>query len=400
MPIERDGADQQRDRIEATPEQRIRYQIVTVLILIVCAVWYYKANIRRQITGLAGASDFSEYYRAARDVLSGRSPYENPAWFYPPITAFLIAPFALTDYLTARWIWFVLSHLFFLAAGWLLWRLGGRGYVTACCVAGVWAFGGAAGEMFMNGQISAVLVLLLVVAYTRESGFAVGLGFAVKYIPGVLAVALFFKRNWRALVAFAWVTVIGVVVPWLVLWFGFGGANAPGKARYWMGTPATYNWSIPAIVLRVLDPPRGGQVPYNWRFGNVAAEMHPLPGYQAWLSVGTSAAVLLGGVLLLRGRVKGPWPMIALMSLSLASAPVCWFHYQVLQYPGLALLLADSVRRRAWALATFVVICGALLYQVPVAALIDSSAVYVWTSVTPVACLGLFGLATVRSARS
>src|SRR5579884_57433 len=248
VPIECDGADQQRDRIEATPGQRIRYQIVTALILVLCAVWYYKANVRRQITGLAGPSDFSEYYRAARDVLSGVSPYENPAWFYPPLTALLLAPFALTDYVSARWIWFVLSHVFLLSAAWLLWRLGGRGYVLACCIAVVWAFGGAAGEMFMNGQISAVLVLLLVLAYTLESGVAIGVGFALKYIPGVLAVVLLFKRRWRALWTFVFVGVAGVLVPWLV-----AGANAPAKARYWMGTPATYNWSFPAIVLRVLD---------------------------------------------------------------------------------------------------------------------------------------------------
>ena len=396
MPIECDGADQQRDRIEATPGQRIRYQIVTALILVLCAVWYYKANVRRQITGLAGPSDFSEYYRAARDVLSGVSPYENPAWFYPPLTALLLAPFALTDYVSARWIWFVLSHVFLLSAAWLLWRLGGRGYVLACCIAVVWAFGGAAGEMFMNGQISAVLVLLLVLAYTLESGVAIGVGFALKYIPGVLAVVLLFKRRWRALWTFVFVGVAGVLVPWLV-----AGGNGPAKARYWMGTPATYNWSFPAIVLRVLDPPRGGLLPYNWQFGNVAADMHPLPSWQAWLSVATAAGVLLIGMAVLRNRATGPWPMIALMSISLAAAPVCWFHYQVLQYPGLALLMADGIRRRAWWWTTFVVICGALLYQIPVAALkATTSAVYVWTSVAPVACLGLFGLATARSSRS
>jgi hypothetical protein len=97
--------------------------------------------------------------------------------------------------------------------------------------------------------------------------------------------------------------------------------------------------------------------------------------------------------------------MIALVSLSLAAAPVCWSHYQVLQYPGIALLLASSIRLRAWRTTAAVVLCFLLLHRLPENALIhyhgehpDWTAaspltLYLWTSVTPLACLGLFGLA-------
>jgi hypothetical protein len=97
--------------------------------------------------------------------------------------------------------------------------------------------------------------------------------------------------------------------------------------------------------------------------------------------------------------------MVALVSLSLAAAPVCWSHYQVLQYPGVALLLANSIRLRAWRTAAAVVLCFLLLHQFPETALshyydehsgwtaASPATLYLWTSVTPLACLGLFGLA-------
>lgn len=383
--------------------------VATALVIALCAIWYYHANIAHQITGLAGPSDFSEYYRAAQSILNGRSPYENPAWFYPPLTAFLIAPFALTDYHTARWIWFVLCQASLLAAGFLLWRAAGRGRLLLCCVACVWAFGGSTRETFTNGQISPLLVLLLVLAYTQRSmqqGVFTGIGFAVKYIPGIVAFAILLNRGRRALAAFAAVALIAVLVPWGVLALAFSGPRTPSKAHYWMGTPAAFNWSIPGVVLRVLDRPAPGhRLPYNWEFGNVAADLHPLPRTHELLSVAAALAVLLTGVIILTVISGGalddrqlPWAMIALVSLSLAAMPVSWFHYQILQYPGLALLLAHSLRERAWTIAACTVVCAALLNPLPVAALDHWTAappatLYLWTSVAPAACLGVFALA-------
>jgi hypothetical protein len=102
--------------------------------------------------------------------------------------------------------------------------------------------------------------------------------------------------------------------------------------------------------------------------------------------------------------------MAAPTSLSLAAAPVCWTHYQVMQYPGIALLLCYALQKRLWRLLGGTLVCAALLYPVPVAILTDYYAkygkwtaaspvtLYVWTSVAPLAALALFGL-LVRAAR-
>jgi hypothetical protein len=103
--------------------------------------------------------------------------------------------------------------------------------------------------------------------------------------------------------------------------------------------------------------------------------------------------------------------MVALVSLSLAAAPVCWSHYQVLQYRGVALLLANSIRLRAWRTTAAVVLCFLLLHHLPETALnhyhdehsgwtaASPVTLYVWTSVAPLACLGLFGLALAHVKR-
>jgi hypothetical protein len=103
-------------------------------------------------------------------------------------------------------------------------------------------------------------------------------------------------------------------------------------------------------------------------------------------------------------RLNGDEPGLSLMSLALAASPVCWTHYQLLQYPGVASILCDSLRRRLWKTAAAAVVCGAFLYQIPVAVLTayyhhhggwtgDSLlTLYIWTSVTPIASASLFAL--------
>src|ERR1039458_6255610 len=100
-----------KDRSRSARLLRYAANAATIILLGFCAYHYTRTNILRPIPGLRGPSDFAVYYQAARDVVSGTSPYENAAYFYPPLVAFLMTPFALTDYVSARTIWFVLSHL-------------------------------------------------------------------------------------------------------------------------------------------------------------------------------------------------------------------------------------------------------------------------------------------------
>ena len=370
--------------------------------------------MRQPVPALTAPGDFAHYYRAGQAILHGASPFGDPEYLYPPLVAFAAAPLALADLTTARWIWFLISQGCLLAAAVLIWRASGRTWSAACCVAAVWAFGGAAEESLALGQIGPLIVLLLAIAFTQDGrwqGVAAGIGFCLKYIPGVLLPGFVLARSRRALAWFGATTVGFLVLPWAILTFGFAGAKAPVSGTYWMGTPALLSWSVPSTLLRILEPPGAdGKLPFNWEFGNVAANLQ-LPPAMRLISL-TAAAVTLGagGVVLFAvcgGRLTSmqlPWALAGLVSLGLAAAPVCWTHYQLLQYPGLALLLVQAIERRRWWMAGAAGFGGAMLYPVPVAVLrsyynahggwsaASPATLYVWTSVAPVACLVVFGL--------
>ena len=100
-----------------------------------------------------------------------------------------------------------------------------------------------------------------------------------------------------------------------------------------------------------------------------------------------------------------------MISLAVTSAPISWTHYQILNYPGVALLLSRSVERRNWKLFSASLLCFAFLYQVPVLVLkqryeaaggwvaMPAATIYVWSSISAVAGLFLFALfiAVVRA---
>jgi hypothetical protein len=341
--------------------------VAAVLCLVCCAGYYLKMNVWDLLPGIDGSpSDFGHYYRAAFCVTAAHSPYVDPNFDYPPAVAFLFAPFARTDYVTARRIWFWCSHVCLLLAAYLTWRALGRGGLAACLVACVWALGGAAREGLALGQLGPLLVLLLVLAYWRTGagqGAALAAGFALKFIPGPVAVVPLLRRDWRAAVTFAALGAAGVAIPLAAIAHWNSGPAVPTSADYWMGTPAVLNWSIPAVALRIADPPvAGGALPRNWQSGNGPLGLH-LPRAQQWLSAGIAAALLLAGVAALmivcRGRLnpaQAPWAAAALISLAVAASPISWNHYQILQYPALALLLYRAAAERRCARIT----CGTM----------------------------------------
>lgn len=394
-----------------------RLNIAASFLVLVCAAVYFKVCVLAPVGQMPVRRDFVNYWNVGKAVLSGQSPYSDSSWFYPPLTAFLLVPFGFTDYLTARWIWFLLSQVFLLTAAWLLWRAAGRDRIALCSVCCVWALCGGAGESLEGGQIGPLLVLLFAAAYTTQGwtqGFTIGAGFVLKYIPGIAILPVILNRGWRALTAFGATAALGLLIPWAVLRLFFPGPYTPLKPTYWMGTPHVWSWSVPSLVLRILDPPtRGSRLPYNWDYGNIVDNLR-LPRSHELISAATGAIVLLAGIISLvivcqakLNREQVSWAMVSLVSLSLAATPVCWTHYQVLQYPGIALLLADSIRRRAWYFTAAIVVCAALLYPLPFAVLTSyvhrygftaasPATLYIWTSAAPLACLILFVLALRR----
>jgi Glycosyltransferase family 87 len=402
------------------------------LFCLLCAAWYIHETVWNVIPSLGHPSDFTQSYLAAQNVLAGRSPFVTQGYIYPPLLATLLAPLGALSYIGARWMWFLISQACLLAAAWLMWKRMGKDRAAACSIAVVWAFGGAAVESLALGQPGPPLVLLLAIAYTQRGwrpAVAAGFGLALKFIPGVLAFALLLRRDWRGLAIFTGVALAFLALPWTFTICCLDGPKIQAGTDTWTGTPATLSWSLPSVVLRILDSPTPGaaSVPRDWEFGNDLPNLR-LPAARRWISLGVSLAILLAGLVVLTVSLRTaglrpasdsfghwlspaqvPFAMAALTSLSLAAAPVSWTHYQILQYPGVALLLCYALQNRRWITLGSTLACAALLYPMPVAILsayyekygkwtaASPATLYLWTSVPPLAALVLFGL-LVRAA--
>ena len=169
------------------------------LFLAGCVFWYARETVWLELPGLIDTgSDFRPYHQAAREVVAGRSPFTVEGYIYPPLLAFLVTPLAHLDYVTARRLWFLISQLLMVAAAVLLWLGSGRDWPAACWIAFVWATGGSAEESLGLGQLGPLLTFLLVLAYLRRGwllGAAVGCGFALKLIPGILGIGVAVRRR-------------------------------------------------------------------------------------------------------------------------------------------------------------------------------------------------------------
>jgi hypothetical protein len=393
-----------------TAQRARRFFLIAFVAL--CALWYYKQNIR-DVIPTRGINDFRYYFYAAQHILHGESPFVTTEYMYiyPPLLACALVPLAAFSYLTANWIWLAFSHACFLAAAFLLWRHLGRDWIAAAAIAFVWAAGWVGQDSFAMGQPDPLLTLLIVVTCVSGGWIryaAAGAGFALKFIPGVLGLLAPLERNWRGFLTFLASAGLLVATPWAIVAFLRGPAK-PANTDFVFGTPCVLSWSIPSVALRVLDPPGAdGKVPSDWLNWDLS-RLH-LSARQKLVSLAASLAALAPGLALLWFKTRGgltakqvPIAGTALVALALAASPVGWWHYQTMQYPGVALLLYYVIRGRDWRR-----LCGSLatalfLFALPAGVLRyyyhqherwpDAPAlVYFWTSVTPVASLFLFVL--------
>jgi hypothetical protein len=152
-------------------------------------------------------------------------------------------------------------------------------------------------------------------------------------------------------------------------------------------------------------------MPHDWITGNTLQELS-LSTEERRLSLAVAFITLVAGCIILAIRVRArleyrqtALASAALTALALAASPVGWTHYQLMQYPGVALFLGYAARRRLWWLLAVAAACAAFLYPIPVAVLKayydvgnswpNSPAVmYFWTSVSAIASIVLFGLMT------
>jgi hypothetical protein len=349
-----------------TPETGRRWTLDALTAGLIGVFLYRSLWLPLSVLGRYDA-DFRHYYAAAVHLLAGRSPYELKGFDYPPLTPLIVQSVAWLPYPEARAVWLVANWLCFAAAGFLLVRILGSDRTAVLAVAACWALSGTVAENMVLGQVNPILLFLVVLAWwgmSRDRGGvaagAIGLATALKLWPGVLLIALAALHWRRAAAGFAAALTL-IALSWLpFLWLP--APHSPARADYWLGTPALLNFSLSAVALRLADPPTPGQtLPLSWRNGNDPLAFK-LPRNQAALSAGLSGFLLAlgGGVLLWAARTgfrggEAAVPMLAAMaaatSLALLASPISWYHYQLVQLPGLALLArrwADRPASRWW----------------------------------------------------
>lgn len=371
----------------STPSDRSRAPGPTLLALaavayVVLQIWVPAGHL----TDTPG--DFGNYYEAARALLEGRSPYSVHNFDYPPLVALVLLPVAGLSLEVARWGWFVVSQLALLAAAWATWKAAGGDRRALAVVAALWCLAGTVQENLVLGQVHPLMLALLAAALVdlgrrpNRAALLVGVAAGLKIWPGLLLALFIPRREWRPLAVGVVTAAVLLVSPSLVFKATLPPPATPASAPYWTGNPAPLNQSLSANVLRLTTWPRGTPaaetepaerprtdrgnrrrepMPRSWRQGN-NPRVFLLPPRQAAVSVGVSLACLaLGGGLLgallfrtpARHRKAQPTAgrtrrvaAAALTTLAVLASPISWYHYQLFQLPGLALVGTDVAASR------------------------------------------------------
>ena len=320
----------------------------------------------------ATGGDFRAYHQAARALATGESPYTVPAFIYPPLLPVMLLPLAPLSLESARVAWFVASQLALLGSLWLTRPLCGGGVVGLAAVAAVWIAGGTVPENLVLGQVNPFLLLLIVAAMRlvprrAHAGAAlIGVAAALKVWPAALLVVFVWRREWRPLLTGVAVTLALVAAPAAITVAMVDDPHARGgEAPLKVGTAAPLNVSLPALALRLADPPRGRELPRSWVEGVAPEGFEPWRRY-GWLAAAVAALVLVGSMGTLArwapstiDRVaRSPLPdaegrdraleLGAMVAAAILAAPIGWYHYQLCQFPGFAIALAGRLEARRY----------------------------------------------------
>ncbi|MCH9650948.1 MAG: DUF2029 domain-containing protein [Deltaproteobacteria bacterium] len=348
--------------------------------------------------------DFRHYYDAAAEWLVGGSPFSVPGFDYPPLLAYLVGPFALVPLETARVAWFFLSLLCLVLSAWGVWRWLGADWAALVAVGGVWSLAGTVRENLVLGQVNPLLLLLLVGALAGRrrrpvlAAALLGVATALKLWPAFLFLGFLAKGQKRALAVGVLTAGCLILGPLLLGRLFLPPPHLPVSSGYWMGTPAPLNFSLPAVAARLAEPPvDSGNLPASWLSGNVAKGFRLAPK-AALASLASCFVVLLAGALgvlrtLRRPRGRGSetngrgedFAWVAMIAVCTLAAPISWYHYQLFQFPALALLVATLLRRRAWGgLGVAAVVAAGLTWSQ-----VFAFGLYVehhgWTAASPIA---------------
>lgn len=311
------------------PQASRRKELLAAAAILAVVAAYVAFGLRTASNTLS--CDFLAYYNAANHWLAGQPIYDLSVastgtcgtYQYPPPFVLLALPFSLFGFAVGTWLWiaFVLGCW---AVGtailpvrpatrWLILLLGAVGWPL---IYGV-----------RIGQVTPVLYLVFAVAWRSLDrptwlGATVGVGAMLKLQPGLLAVWLLARRDWRALLAAVITAAVITVVAGIVgLWD-------------WIGLLTLLKSLTNAVDL-----------PVNMAIG---ATLHTL-GLDlglAQLIQSVNTVVILALVVLAGVRLpRTPGFLVAVVATQLIS-PIVWTHYALVLLLPVAWLLD---RRHWWA---------------------------------------------------
>jgi hypothetical protein len=160
-------------------------------------------------------ADLEVYQRASRDLYTQGNPYASAPDYpyalqyrYPPLLAMLMPLLGWPP------IWYGLMAAATIGTFLLGVRVGGPAYLLPVVV-----LGGAWGQVLLNGNVQAVVMLLLALVpiYRRTGGVALALATMLKLHPVLGIVWYVGRRDWQALRWFAATCAVltAVQAPWL-----------------------------------------------------------------------------------------------------------------------------------------------------------------------------------------
>lgn len=347
--------------------------------------------------GVSGGHDFVQDYAAIQAIAEGRNPYEpyndmtqrlfgGPPHrgklysFHAPSSLIFFMPLTPLPYGAAFVAWGVASFA-------CLWLACGLSF-GVIGLARQWVAGFAAAlaliaippirENFVEGQLNVVVVAGIVATWVAQrsgrpllAGASLGVGFALKPIPGLFFLYYVYRRQWRLLgaaaVALIVLNVVGLgLAGWDGLWL-YATVNYPDHAAVWPAYPD--NASLRGFFTRLFGPS-------SWK-----RPLYPLPGVSTalWL---LSGAALAAVAWLAARRVRKPGAgdadsrasiasgdleIAAICALTLLVTPIVWPHYYVVLIPTFVVAGAwlwralETVPRRARAGLAVLAVAGAVL---------------------------------------
>ena len=298
------------------------------------------------------SNDFNVYYFAAREILSGRDPYQYrlglwTPYLYPPVLAELITPLALLPLPVAAFIWFVISAISIALAAHLASILSREvlaehgqvrtepvsttpGRETVVGLVALIVVGRFVLDCFAMGQVNTIVTCLAVAhvylywkGRPRLSALALALAAGIKLTPAILIIYHLAKGRIRFAIASSLMLACVLGASFLV--FGRGAISAVAAFRRQtiangQGFDLGYsgNQSIRTAESRALSQPD---------------EARTKPFDSASLAV--SCILLLGGIVAARRRTVEVAAAAPIFCCMIMLSPLAWkAHFIALLLPA------------------------------------------------------------------